>query len=92
MPLLHLIKELHRLLFCSVADVNIRLHRVIVRMPRPLHHNIGRYAHFKRVTDECAPCRMGAYQLPLGMSFVNPFVALVIRYGRRGAYPDALAD
>jgi len=51
--LLHLgLKELHGIGLGLLGYLNIRLHRLIVGMAGPLHHNLRRYAAGECETDE----------------------------------------
>ena len=69
------IEFLHRLGLDLVDHVNVRLHGLVVAVPRPFHDNLWRYAHRKGMADERPATRMGTYQFPLGLDLVNALLS-----------------
>ena len=69
------VELLHRLCLDFVNHVDVRLHGLVVAVPRPFHDNLWRYAHRKGMADERPATRMGTYQFPLGLDLVNALLS-----------------
>ena len=61
----------------AVDDVDVGLHRLVVGVPGPFHHDVGRDASGKSLNDECLAAGVGTDQRPFRMNLIKTDTALV---------------
>ena len=61
----------------AVDDVDVGLHRRVVGVPGPFHHDVGRDASGKSLNDECLAAGVGTDQRAVRMSVIKTVAALV---------------
>ena len=61
----------------AVYDVDVGLHRLVVGVAGPFHHDVGRDASGKSLNDECLAASVGTDQRPFRMNLIKTDAAFV---------------